>query len=108
MERASMVLLLLDNFPRCVACKNRATMKQKCELRRCRVLNPEFNLKKPMGMLGVGAANGDVRGKARSSRRSAPPESRDESNDEDAEENEEMAGEYLPELWRLKLSYFTH
>ena len=67
-------------------------MKQKCELRRCRVLNPEFNVKKSVGMLGIGVANGDVRVKARSSRRSAPPDSRDESMDEDAEEEEQMAG----------------
>ena len=66
-------------------------MKQKCELRRCRVLNPEFTLKKSVAMLGIGVANGDVRVKARStSRRSAPP-SRDDS---DAEaEDEELAGQ---------------
>ena len=75
-------------------------MKQKCELRRCQVLNPELVVKKKsVGMLGVGV-NGDVRVKARTSRRSLPPpESREESIADD-DEDQDLAGE--------KHTYYVH
>ena len=97
------IVISIDAHRRCVPCKNRATMKQKCELRRCRVLNPEFVAKKKsIGMLGVGVANEDVRVKARSSRRSAPPESREASNDEEEGEAIRMRNWEKPQLLREK------
>jgi hypothetical protein len=57
-------------------------MKQKCERRRCKVLNKNKDtLTRTVGMLGIGVTNGDVRLKAKAKARKA--ESADSQSDGD-------------------------